>query len=48
GQIRLKQPTQALAEVVLSEAGINEAFQAELVKKRLVNLSLDSLNHLSG
>lgn len=48
GQIRLKQPTQALAEVVLTEAGINQAFQAELVKKRLVNLSLDSLNHLSG
>ena len=48
GNIRLKQPTQALADVILSEAGINEAFKAELVKKRLVNLSLDALNELSG
>jgi LmeA-like phospholipid-binding len=48
GQIRLKQPTQAIAQVTLTEAGINQAFQAELVRKRLVNISLDSLNHLSG
>lgn len=48
GQIRLKQPTQAIAQVTLSEAGINEAFQAELVTKRLQNLALDSVNHLSG
>jgi LmeA-like phospholipid-binding len=43
GQIRLKQPTQAIAQIVLSEAGINEAFSGELVKKRLdrVTLSLD-------
>jgi len=48
GKISLKQPTQAIAQVILSEAGINEAFQAELVTKRLQNLSLDSLNELSG
>jgi LmeA-like phospholipid-binding len=48
GQIRLKQPTQAIAQVTLSEAGINDAFQAELVTKRLQNLALDSVNHLSG
>lgn len=48
GQISLKQPTQAIAQVTLTEAGINQAFQAELVVKRLQNLSIDSLNHLSG
>ncbi len=43
GQIKLKQPTQAIAQITLSEQGINEAFSAELVKKRLdeVELSLD-------
>ncbi len=40
GQIRLKQPTQAIAQVTLSEEGINEAFNAELVQKRLENISL--------
>ncbi len=40
GQIRLKQPTQAIAQVTLSEDGINEAFNAELVQKRLDQVSL--------
>lgn len=35
GKIQLKQPTQAIAQVTLSESGINRAFQADLVKKRL-------------
>jgi hypothetical protein len=35
GKIQLKQPTQAIAQVLLSEDGINKAFNAELVKKRL-------------
>lgn len=48
GKIALKQPTQAIAQVILSEAGINEAFTAELVQKRLQNISLDSLSELSG
>ncbi|HEY9730131.1 MAG TPA: DUF2993 domain-containing protein [Chroococcales cyanobacterium] len=48
GKLVLKQPTQAVAQVTLSEAGINHAFQAELVKKRLVNLSLPALTNLSG
>ena len=48
GQIRLKQPTQAIADVILSEDGINQAFKAELVKKRLQNLDLPALNELSG
>jgi hypothetical protein len=44
GEIRLKQPTQAIAQVVLSEAGINQAFQAELVEKRLVEIDLLDLD----
>ncbi len=38
GKLRLKQPTQAIAQVVLTQEGINQAFKAELVKKRLINL----------
>jgi len=48
GKLSLKQPTQAVAEVTLSEAGINHAFKAELVQKRLQNLSLPALTELSG
>jgi LmeA-like phospholipid-binding len=48
GKLQLKQPTQAIAQVVLSEAGINQAFGAELVKKRLINLALPELTSLSG
>ena len=47
GKLSLKQPTQAIAEVVLSETGINDSFQAELVKKRLENLDVPSLTTLS-
>jgi hypothetical protein len=35
GKIQLKQPTQAIAQIILSEEGINLAFNGELVKKRL-------------
>ena len=48
GKLVLRQSTQAVAQVTLSEAGINHAFQAELVKKRLMNLSLPALTDLSG
>lgn len=48
GKLTLKQPTQAIAQVTLSEASINQAFNAELVKKRLLNLSLPALNAISG
>ncbi len=48
GKIRLKQPTQAVAQVVLSESGLNHAFQAELVQKRLQNLDAPELTNLSG
>jgi hypothetical protein len=47
GKLTLRQPTQAIAQVTLSEAGINKAFEAELVKKRLLNLTLPSLTQLS-
>lgn len=48
GKLTLKQPTQAVAEVKLTEEGINRAFTAELVKKRLLNLTVPSLTELSG
>lgn len=48
GKIRLKQPTQAVAQVVLSEEGINHAFTSELVSKRLQNLTNPELTNLSG
>lgn len=48
GKLRLKQPTQAIAQVVLSETGINDAFKAELVKQRLLNLTIPALTTLSG
>ena len=48
GKLRLKQPTQAVAQITLSEAGINRAFNAALVQKRLQNLELEQLTNLSG
>nr|WP_008318946.1 DUF2993 domain-containing protein [Leptolyngbya sp. PCC 6406] len=48
GKIRLKQPTQAIAHVVLTEEAINRAFEAELVKPRLSNLENPELTALSG
>ena len=47
GKLRLKQPTQAIAQVVLTQEGINQAFSAELVKKRLINLTEPTLTVLS-
>lgn len=48
GKLKLKQPTQAVAQVVLSQTGINNAFKAELVKKRLINLSEPALMAISN
>ncbi|KAB8334276.1 DUF2993 domain-containing protein [Scytonema tolypothrichoides VB-61278] len=48
GKLRLKQPTQAIAQVVLLETGINQSFKAELVRKRLENLNIPALTALSG
>ena len=48
GKISLKQPTQAIAQVKLTESDINQSFQAELVRKRLENLSLPALEAISA
>jgi hypothetical protein len=48
GKLRLKQPTQAVAQIVLVEDAINRAFSADLVQKRLQNLDLEPLTNLSG
>ncbi|MCJ8281509.1 MAG: DUF2993 domain-containing protein [Rivularia sp. ALOHA_DT_140] len=48
GKLRLKQPTQAIAQVVLTQEGLNQAFKAELVKKRLINLTEPTLTALSN
>jgi hypothetical protein len=48
GQLRLKQPTQAVAQIVLVEDAINRAFTADLVQKRLQKLDLPPLTNLSG
>lgn len=48
GQLQLKQPTQAIAQVVLTEDDINNSFKAELVRKRLENIEIAALEELSG
>jgi hypothetical protein len=48
GKISLKQATMAIAKIKLSETDLNLAFKAELVKKRLENLTLPNLEELSG
>ncbi len=48
GKLNLKQPTQAIAQVALTEDDINDSFKAELVRKRLENLAIPALNELSG
>ena len=48
GKISLKQPTQAIAKVKLTETDLNQAFHAQLVRKRLENLSAPALTEISG
>ncbi|GAB4231108.1 MAG: hypothetical protein Kow0049_13300 [Stanieria sp.] len=48
GKIALKQPTQAIAQVKLTETDINKSFKADLVRKRLENLDLSALSEISG
>lgn len=48
GKIRLRQPTQAVAQVILTEEGINRAFKSELVTRRLLNVTEPTLLDLSG
>jgi hypothetical protein len=46
--VRLRQPTQAIAQVILTEPAINQAFQADLVRQHLENLTDEVLTNLSG
>ena len=48
GKIALKQPTQAIAKIKLTETDLNQAFHAELVRKRLENLTVPALTAISG
>lgn len=48
GKLKLKQPTQAVAQVVLTEAGLNQAFTADLVTQHLRNVNHPDLMNLSG
>ncbi len=48
GNLSLKQPTQAVAQVKLTQADINKSFEAELVRKRLENLTIEDLTEISG
>jgi LmeA-like phospholipid-binding len=48
GKLELKQSTQAIALVKLTETDLNNSFQAELVRKRLENLNLPALKDISG
>lgn len=48
GKVRLRQPTQAIARVVLTEAAINQAFQADLVQQRLQKVDRPEVTRLSG
>lgn len=48
GKIRLRQPTQAVAQVVLNEDAINRAFEAALVRQHLEGVTDEAVTTLSG
>jgi hypothetical protein len=48
GRLALKQPTQAIAQVVLTEADINRAFQAALVTQHLEGVTDPALTAAAG
>ncbi|HEY9761867.1 MAG TPA: DUF2993 domain-containing protein [Trichocoleus sp.] len=48
GKIRLRQPTQAIAQVTLEEDAINRAFEADLVKQKLQGVDHPDITQLSG
>lgn len=48
GKIRLRQPTQAIAQVILTEDAINRAFEADLVKQKLQAVDHPDITQLSG
>jgi hypothetical protein len=48
GKIKLRQSTQAIAQVVLTEEAINRAFKAQLVRQHLENVEDEAVTNLSG
>jgi hypothetical protein len=48
GKIKLRQPTQAVAQVVLTETAINQAFTADLVRQHLEDVDDEAVTNLSG
>ena len=48
GKLQIKQPTQAVAQVILTEEAINKAFEADLVKQHLQGVDAEALTNLSG
>lgn len=48
GKLKLRQPTQAVAQVSLTEEAINRAFKADLVQQRMCNVDTEALTNLSG
>lgn len=48
GQLQLKQPTQAIAQIRLSQKGLVNAFQSDLVRKRLRFLENPELTQFSN
>ncbi|MBD2107947.1 LmeA family phospholipid-binding protein [Nodosilinea sp. FACHB-141] len=48
GKIRLRQPTQAVAQVTLNEDAINRSFEAELVRQHLEGVTDEAVTSLSG
>lgn len=48
GKLQIKQPTQAIAQVILTEEAINKAFEADLVQQHLQRVDAEALTNLSG
>jgi len=48
GKIKLRQPTQAIAQVILTEDAINQAFKAQLVRQHLEGVEDEAVTNLSG
>ncbi|MEM9213457.1 MAG: DUF2993 domain-containing protein [Cyanobacteria bacterium P01_F01_bin.150] len=48
GRLQIKQPTQAVAQVILTEEAINKAFEADLVQQHLQGVDAEALTNLSG
>lgn len=48
GKLKIKQPTQAVAQVILTEEAINKAFEADLVQQHLQDVDAEALTSLSG